>query len=703
MVAFPVTTGWVDGQEYFNQGLGQLHGFWYYEAERTFREMAAHDPECAMAYWGMAMANWENEKRAKEFIAKAVALKEMASPRNQLYITAQANYLDGEPGDVKKRRQELIHDLENIIHEHPGDIEARAFLGCRIWQFSQKGMPIHSHEAVDAMLQQIFTKVPMHPAHHFRIHLWDKRKAVRALDSAAKLGHTAPGIAHMWHMPGHIYSQLKRWDDSAFAQEASARIDHRYMIDRRVMPDQIHNYAHNNEWLARNWMNMGRAHDALDMAKSLIANPRHPKFNTLEKRGRSAVYGRQRLMEVLERFELWDEAIALAAGPYLEPSAVTGEQLKRLRLLGKAQFAKGGADALRSLQAELETLLADAKAAHEEAQEIARAKAVEEKKNEKDTEKAVKAAGKKAGALVESIKKVQGELACYLAVLDGDDEKAREHLKDVSGAKYSLARLHLRLGDEEKALSLSKEAVDKEKGMVLPLMARAEILHALGKGGGARETLEELQKISAHLDPAVPAVRRLKMISFEMGLADGWRTEAVTRDDVDQRPDLDRLGPVAWSPPEGHAFALPDQLGKTIASADFRGRPLILIFYLGHGCLHCTEQLDAFAAKAEVFKKAGFGMLAISTDSVGDLKKSQENYSADGAEFPFPLVADPALSVFREWNAYDDFEKESIHGTFVIDPSGRILWQDLGADPFTDTDFVLREAQRLLSIHGPAE
>ena len=140
-----------------------------------------------------------------------------------------------------------------------------------------------------------------------------------------------------------------------------------------------------------------------------------------------------------------------------------------------------------------------------------------------------------------------------------------------------------------------------------------------------------------------------------------------------------------------------------IASGDLRGRPLILIFYLGHSCLHCAEQLNAFAAKAEVFKNAGFGMLAISTDAVADLKKSQEKYAADGAEFPFPLVADPDLRVFREWNAYDDFEKESIHGTFVLDPAGRILWQDLGADPFTDTDFVLQEAQRLLSIHCPAD
>ena len=62
-ISFSIQCGWKDGQQFFNQGIGQLHGFWYYEAERTFRQIAAKDPDCAMAYWGMAMANWENEKQ----------------------------------------------------------------------------------------------------------------------------------------------------------------------------------------------------------------------------------------------------------------------------------------------------------------------------------------------------------------------------------------------------------------------------------------------------------------------------------------------------------------------------------------------------------------------------------------------------------------------------------------------------------------
>lgn len=64
-VKFPVTTSKPMAQRFVTQGVAQLHGFWYFEAERSFRQAAAIDAECAMAYWGMAMANKGNSKRAK--------------------------------------------------------------------------------------------------------------------------------------------------------------------------------------------------------------------------------------------------------------------------------------------------------------------------------------------------------------------------------------------------------------------------------------------------------------------------------------------------------------------------------------------------------------------------------------------------------------------------------------------------------------
>ncbi len=56
-VSFPITTHSSEAQAFFNQGVGQLHGFWYLEAERSFRQVLKLHPEHPMAYWGIAMAN----------------------------------------------------------------------------------------------------------------------------------------------------------------------------------------------------------------------------------------------------------------------------------------------------------------------------------------------------------------------------------------------------------------------------------------------------------------------------------------------------------------------------------------------------------------------------------------------------------------------------------------------------------------------
>ena len=62
---------------------------------------------------------------------------------------------------------------------------------------------------------------------------------------------------------------MKRYADAAWQQEASARVDHAYTMHAHVLPDQIHNFAHNNDWLAKNLCNIGRVHDAIDLASPL--------------------------------------------------------------------------------------------------------------------------------------------------------------------------------------------------------------------------------------------------------------------------------------------------------------------------------------------------------------------------------------------------------------------------------------------------
>ena len=77
--------------------------------------------------------------------------------------------------------------------------------------------------------------------------------------------------------------------------------------------------------------------------------------------------------------------------------------------------------------------------------------------------------------------------------------------------------------------------------------------------------------------------------------------------------------------------------------------------------------------------------------------KALAAYEKGGDAIPFPLVADPKLATFRAYRAYDDFEKVPLHGTFLVDASGDVRWQDVGHEPFTKIDFLLKEAKRLLA------
>jgi peroxiredoxin/Tfp pilus assembly protein PilF len=701
-VTIPIKTSWEHGQAYFDQGLGQLHGFWYYEAERSFRQIAANDPQCAMAYWGMAMANWENIERAKGFIEKAKTLAANAGDSGRAYIRVQANYLDGKPGDEKARRREMLRDLEDLVHEFPDDIEAKAFLAGRIWQFSHKPprLPVGSHEAVDALLQQVLAKNPAHPAHHYRIHLWDKRKAARAIDSAAKLGFTAPAIAHMWHMPGHIYSKLERYEDAAWHQQASARIDHAHMRKYRLLPDEIHNYAHNNEWLARNWMLLGNAGAALEMSKSLLANPRHPRLNTLDGKAHSYRYGRMRLIATLEKFELWETALDLASSEWLEPLDGTEHELPRLRLLALAHFELADRKGLGNILADLAKLGEAAESEYAEARSQARQKATDEKKKPEEIEKLVGDAGKKPEQRIDRIKKTSAELEGCLAALDGNKDAALKALERSSRPKHALALEYMALGDLEKADSLSLAEAGTDKRQALPLAARIEVLHRLGKTGEARECFERLRGVSSQIDLGAPPFARLKPIARSFGYPDDWRLPYEPPADFGERPDVDTLGPIHWEPPAAPNFALPNRNHRQTSLESYRGKPLVLIFYLGYGCLHCSEQLNAIAARIDDFKAAGLPVLAVSTDTVAELAKSQGNYSIDGNAFPFPLVADPGKTAFKAYGAHDDFEGAALHGTFILDPRGRILWSDIAADPFMDLDFLIKESHRLLKLHA---
>ncbi|MFO1486017.1 MAG: redoxin domain-containing protein [Verrucomicrobiaceae bacterium] len=696
-VKFPISTKKSEAQQFFTQGIGQLHGFWYYEAERSFRQVAALDPDCAMAYWGMSMANVNNDTRAKAFIEKAVAFKDKASAREKQWIGILENlYLKkDDKRDDKQRQLDCIRDFEALVQDDPKDIEAKAFLVWRIW-FGKKDVPIPSPQAVDALLDQIFAAVPNHPAHHYRIHLWDDSKPIRAVASAAQCGQAAPGIAHMWHMPGHTFSKLKRFDDAAWQQEASTRVDHAYMIRTFILPDQIHNYAHNEEWLVRTFNELGRAKDAIGLAKSLIGNPRHPANNTLDKANTSASYGRTRLIETLTKWELWDELKSFTSTPV----GHYAHDITRLRALGLASYELGDAKTLAAALKDLETAKTEEKLVNVDTSKLKSKKSDSSDKSEKSEPKK-KGDKPEEKPAVKSKKSGVAELKALIALLDSkasktDQAKLIEALKDTDTPKDRITRYWLKIDEKTKAFDLTKNLPQD----LIGLAAKTEILHACGKDDDAKKAFEAVRKLAFAMDRDLPIAKRLDALAKTFSISGDWAAPAPKRTDSGTRPPLDSLGPVHWHPPAAPVFEALTLDNQIVKSSDFTAKkPTLFMFYLGSECGHCVEQIQAFSKAVADFDKAGIQLVAVTIEPTQVAKsiRTKLNLKPD-QPLPFPILSDSSLEAFKRVRAYDDFEKETLHATLLIDQSGHQRWQDISYTPFTDTKFILAEAQRLIQL-----
>jgi peroxiredoxin len=263
--------------------------------------------------------------------------------------------------------------------------------------------------------------------------------------------------------------------------------------------------------------------------------------------------------------------------------------------------------------------------------------------------------------------------------------------------KEALSRAYLRAGDKAKAEQTAKEAVDQGVNRVYPLANYVEILQQAGKTAEATEAFKKLQAISGSIDMQAPIFQRLAALAPQLGLPAEWKQPLKPADDVGQRPELESLGPFRWAPSPAAEWSLPNAAGEQVSLSQFRGKPVVVIFYLGFGCLHCVEQLKAFAPLQQAYADAGISLIGISSESI-DLLKAGLAKRAEAGEtpLPIPLVSNEDLSIFKQYRCFDDFESLSLHGTFLIDADGLIRWQDISYEPFTDAKFLLGEAKRLL-------
>jgi len=209
----------------FNLAISLLHSFEYDEAEKVFAKIIDEEPECAMAYWGVAMCNYhplwdppnqpELEKGAKTIdIAQSLTQK---SKRESDYIEAIALYYkDWNKVDHHTRSINFEKAMEKTYSKYPNDKEAAIFYALALDAAADPTDKSFSNQKkAGAILTALYPNEPNHPGIvHYIIHSYDYPElATLALPAARKYASIAPSSAHAQHMPSHIFERLGLWDE----------------------------------------------------------------------------------------------------------------------------------------------------------------------------------------------------------------------------------------------------------------------------------------------------------------------------------------------------------------------------------------------------------------------------------------------------------------------------------------------------------
>jgi tetratricopeptide (TPR) repeat protein len=220
-------------QQQFNFATALLHSFEYDEAEKVYAKIIEADPECAMAYWGVAMSNFhplwtppeEPElKKGKQALQIGASI-ETTDQRAKDYIKAlQAYYDQWENADHATRCQRYEAAMEAVYKKYPDDAEAAIFYALAINGAADPADQTFSrqHQA-GQILETISKKFPDHPGVvHYVIHTYDSPALAHlALNAARKYASIAPASAHAQHMPSHIFTRMGYWDESIQSNLAS--------------------------------------------------------------------------------------------------------------------------------------------------------------------------------------------------------------------------------------------------------------------------------------------------------------------------------------------------------------------------------------------------------------------------------------------------------------------------------------------------
>ncbi len=277
----PIATQSAQAQKFFDQGLTLAYSFNRYEALRSFRKASQLDPNSAMAYWGMALAqgpyiNMDGDpsfdlKEACKAIDKGLKVANAPEPE-RAYLKAASSWCPEFHPDA------YVEAAGKLAESYPDDLDAQTLFADSLlirvrWHwYSGSGTPAAGVAQAESVLQEVIRRWPQHPgANHLFIHAVESSPTPeRAIASAQRLMGIVPWAGHMVHMPGHIWLVLGDWETAATVNERAAAVDRQYFDETQVLEGSYEPYyLHNLHFIMYARSMQGRRAQTLQAANTL--------------------------------------------------------------------------------------------------------------------------------------------------------------------------------------------------------------------------------------------------------------------------------------------------------------------------------------------------------------------------------------------------------------------------------------------------
>jgi Tetratricopeptide repeat len=281
-VNFPVSCS-ASVQKPFERGVALLHSFWYEEAQKQFQQIAADDPHCAMAHWGVAISLWHqlwnnpDEKVIKhglEEVHQAKTARGHATSREKAYIAAiKAFYSDSNKLKHDARAKAYSGAMKKVYETYPDDHEAAAFYALSLLASEpHDDATFANRKQAAAILEKLFVIVPDHPGvAHYLIHSYDKPQLAQlGLPAARRYAQIAPASPHALHMPSHIFARVGLWQDDINSNLASIAATRKTAAMH--MGGEGHQF-HAMDFLFYAYMQSGRDAEAKALIEEIRAMP----------------------------------------------------------------------------------------------------------------------------------------------------------------------------------------------------------------------------------------------------------------------------------------------------------------------------------------------------------------------------------------------------------------------------------------------